>query len=98
MPRVVLTAGQLSMMSGAEAKVYMALCSYVNEEGDTWQALTKVAQATGLDVRSVRRAVRRLQDRGHLLSLGRKHGRRSYQYVVVHLAEKERIDKLLERQ
>src|SRR5688572_32679516 len=71
MPRVVLTGGQLALMSGAEAKVYTALCSYVNEEGDTWQSLTKVAVATGLDVRTVRRAVRKLQEKGHLFSLGR---------------------------
>ncbi len=62
-------------LSPRELKVYLALASHANEDGEAWPSLGTIAKETGLnDVRAVRRALRDLELVGMISSFRRFRG------------------------
>ncbi len=76
-----------SSLPPTDRLVLFVYASYASAGGRAWPSLARVADGTGLNERSVRRAIKRLVDSGVLVSSGRgPNGTKAY---TVHLVDRE---------
>jgi DNA-binding transcriptional MocR family regulator len=63
-PAEVIEAGALAKMTGAEAKVYLAICSHANHAWKAWPGCDRIEVETGLSRSTVKAAVKALDEQG----------------------------------
>lgn len=90
--------GDWAKLTGTAAKVYVVMCMFASREANlTWLALTNIAKFVGRDVRSADRAVRELAGLGLIMKAPVRQGRRSYEYLIAHLATDAQVQAMLDR-
>ena len=62
----LLTAAWSSGVPPIDRLVLVALADWANERGECWPSMPRIAEKTGVDVRTARRVMKRLEDGGHI--------------------------------
>ena len=86
--RIINQVFQLRAPTGGARLVLLALADNANDDGVCWPSLTTIAMKAGMDERSARRILRRLEKEGYLKtsqrqSPGRKNYTNIYQIILI---------------
>lgn len=63
---LVTLRGRLRELTGAEARILLALVTFASSDGACWPSARTLAATAGLTVRYAKRLLRRLQDKGFI--------------------------------